>query len=823
MIIKSNMIYRKYIIMFLVFILAITFFSNTVMAAEEDYNPENNPGFGIEDDDEKPNILIRVLTWAFRFVNKLIYSALDKEAVSIDALVFNKEVDGEGSELVGLAIFKPGPVQDFIATFYNLFQYIAIAMFAPIVLWTGVYFSRAGDNVQQRSLLKDRIFRVLMSTIFLYAMPEFVTAVSIFSNSLVDLFGQVGSSFLDAANTNEIIAEYINNNSGSITETITGLMLIGTNIWLIGFYTIRNLTVCLLFIIFPVIAIFYPSDKGMVNNWWRNMLGNILAQPIQAVVLALVLALASMFKGGLSFVRGLLLVFGFASIVPMTATIKGFLGLEGHVGAAYSRAGLGGLFHTIALTSRMMRGMGRQIDEIKEGADILANAKVQEKGLEKNISTNNALSSSSRLGMVENLPNFNLSAVDNATQYTQYKDNSLENMEIQKRMAKRQIAKGVGSLATSTFTGLTGAAVGAGFGGLGGAVAFSAIGSFASKGVGSAIGGGLYGSYDWFKQSAQYQSDISNLQFELMNEDINSVRQDQMNEILNSDLDDVVKNSRIQELQAQLSNNSSITADEFNTMKHYYPNTYNKYRTMAENRYFGLDNAILNNTQFQAQERIARKTQMMWQNRGVGAFATYMANKSYTDLTPARKNPEELSMIDNAYLYQDSNASVVYTMNDQGSVDEILFVGGGNADLSAGEIVDVPVHFSSSEIEVPQYKMYEINMEAREDAKSYLAQYYPQYEEGSPEYNRVFTERERYYKQNLISNFKNRVQVTRGNIGSFNLNYKENPDYLEYLKKDAEIREKMKEYRNLQRELAKQTYQEDIKGTNYIPNLDNMQ
>ena len=110
-------------------------------------------------------------------------------------------------------------------------------------------------------------------------------------------------------------------------------------------------------------------------------------------------------------------------------------------------------------------------------------------------------------------------------------------------------------------------------------------------------------------------------------------------------------------------------------MKKSFPKTYDSYRARAENRYLGLENEKLDGTRFQSEERAAMMKQKRWEATGAGGFATFMANKSYADLTPIRKSQQELKEIDNAYLYQDKDHSVVYTQNNDGGVEEILHVG----------------------------------------------------------------------------------------------------------------------------------------------------
>ena len=93
---------KNKIILTLVFLFLLNFFVvnlyGFVYAEADDFTDHTG------DDGEKPNILIRVLTWGFRFVNKLVYNMLDNEGLSIDSLVFKKEPEEGKGEFIGLTI-----------------------------------------------------------------------------------------------------------------------------------------------------------------------------------------------------------------------------------------------------------------------------------------------------------------------------------------------------------------------------------------------------------------------------------------------------------------------------------------------------------------------------------------------------------------------------------------------------------------------------------------------------------------------------------------------------------------------------------------------
>lgn len=740
-------------------------------------------------DEEKPNILIRVLTSGFRWVTKLVYDMLDDDGLSLDALVFN-----QGTQFSGLTLFKPGEAQNFLATFYNIFMYIAMLFFVPIFFWVGTYFSKAGDSPQQKSVLKDKLMRVLLTFVFLYSMPELLTILVKVSNAFVGVFKSVGSSFLET-NTNELVGEYIKTNKGSITETFTGLMLIGVNIWIIIYYIIRDLTVCFLFMFFPLIAIWYPMDTSMIKNWWREMMGNIFAQPIQAVILTMVLALGKTL--GVSaetntLANRLYTLVAFGSIIPMTSIIKRFFNLETGIGAGKSMAGLGALTGAFMLAKSTSKGMKQQTDKIREGVDTLSENNIAQKQLDKNLSPTTGMGS-----VDKSLTNTNTATMNRINQMgvtNQSKQEMKESIHTQNRVAKKQIAQGIGGATLGTYAGI------------GSAVAMSSVGgreAMMAGGAGFALG----------RKAGDVATGVGYSGINAINEDgymDNDIRDLQIQEIMDRDgIND--KEEAIEKLNEQ-------------------PDLY---KNEAMNKYLGLDNEKLNGTEFQAKERQALMKQKRWQAKGTGKFANYMANKSYAELTPTRKSFDELKEIDNAYLYQDKEHSVVYTQNSDGQVAEILSVGAGNTNLSSP--IDTPVAFNTEQIEIPQSKMHEFNSLATSEAKEYMDTYYSEYAPQSMEYKQAFSEREKYYKQNLIEDYRNQVNLSRQNTGIPIMNLKSNDEEYIFKQKQREqtesidraMREKQKEQieklNKMREEINNRVYQEDFKTReNLNGNLDEL-
>ncbi len=418
------------------------------------------------------NILVKMIAGAFKALAMLLYNLLDSANLSIDKLVFSQ---GDGP-FSGLSLFKPGDTQNFLATFYNLFQYLALGLFMSIMLWSVKSISDTGDNPQAKSVMKDRLNRVVFTLVLLYTMPELLTLLAKVSNGFVTIFKSVGQNFGDTTGigvneSNELIKNYINSNllidDYTIIDAITSLMLVGINLWLVFFYIIRDLTVSFLFILFPIMAVFYPFSKDMVKNWWKNMLSNVLAQPIQAFVLTTVIALsnnvggiAGSTEGSSSFASSVYTLVAFGSIIPMTSIIKSFLGIETGVGAGSSRAGLSGIMGAMMLARGMGRALTGNVNTLKEGLSERTDIKTAQTQVEKNLPTENSLSSREALGRP--LPNQTANILDNIDTSTETgRTQALDALKRQERVANKKILKGVGSTAQDIGGGAFGAVAGA--------------------------------------------------------------------------------------------------------------------------------------------------------------------------------------------------------------------------------------------------------------------------------------------------------------------------------------------------------------------------
>lgn len=740
------------------------------------------------------NILIKVITGALQFIAILLHGLIP-ESLTIDNLVFNTSGDGFGV----LTLFKGGSAgQEFLATFYNVFNYIAIGMFIPLILWSGFKIVKAGESPQEKSIMKDRLTKIALTFCLLYTMPELLTLLVRVSNGFVEIFKSVGEEFLGVSNSKNLIDAFITPLSLSdltIADAISALILVGVNIWIIGFFIIRDLTVAFLFLIYPIIAIWYPFNGSMTKNWWVGMAGNILAQPIQAMVFTLVLSLAKALEGGGAwyesgpgFAYSLYIIVGFASIIPMTSLVKSFLGLESGIGAGSSRAGLGGAMAAVMMAKQMKDGIKGSVDDVREGKGIKENADILESQMEKNLPS----SSSSAEEIARPLLNPNTSTfgdiLDSSSK--QGKIEATRALGTQRRVGGMQIAKGWGSLTTGVVGSVVGASIGAGMTGSSrGAAMLGGVGYMAGSDVGGHIASTEYDSRKGLKANQELEGDLfalqSNIAHDLTRDELVSEGYD-VNLMNQNDI-------------------RSMALDKLNPESANYDMEFaSRTRDLAENKYLGLNHEKLDGTEWQAQERKAKMNAIRRSNTSASIPNQRLAQLEYARMTPSRKSPHELSQINDAHIYQDKDKSIVYRPLESGA-PEVLAVGKGNPYIS--EPINNPVTFSSDQnLGLPNDIMYDIQTRATKEARDYMTEVHPDIELNTPEYTSLYNDKVSEYKREARFSHNDNLKSMQENLNIPNINIRTSESRLKDLI-DKEKQQIVKE-----QELAVERRREEVRA-----------
>ncbi len=310
---------------------------------------------------------------------------------NIDALVYNKGanravgiLDGGGSHLESM--------RDFIMEFYLAFRYIAVILFIPMGMYIAVYFTRAGDNAQAKAKLKDKMFKLFGTIVLLTSMPSIITILFQINYAFVDVFYSIGqdvvSSPQSTVGTSEggfLIESFKQQaeDTGRIVTSVAYLIATILNVWMLFYYFIRDITMAFLFVLFPIIAIFFPYQDKIVVTWFKEMSANIFTQAIHSAILTFVVAMSLMLPS--TFANLCFIITGFAFVIPMTGVVKRFLGLEGSIGGASTMAGVGMMLGAIQMGRIAGSSIKRNAGSFMEGRRELKDLNRQENELKKNM------------------------------------------------------------------------------------------------------------------------------------------------------------------------------------------------------------------------------------------------------------------------------------------------------------------------------------------------------------------------------------------------------------------------------------------------------
>lgn len=323
------------------------------------------------------NILDTAISFFIRLFADVLYELFfDTGANSIDKIVYNQ------GGYNGLTLTKGNDLANFFFQFYLFFHYIAIVFFVPIGMWFTIAFVRAGENAQRKAEFKEKGLRLFVTFIWLTSMPQILEWLFIINNAFVNAFFIIVRDVIGNSDLlkDGLILGYMKQLAHETKTTVHAIAYIVTvfiNLWMIFYYFIRDITISFLFMIFPLIAVFYPLKKGAVMNWWKEMFSNIITQTIHALILTTVVAMAFYLKPqngqSMDFTSAMYILTAFCMVIPFTSIIKSMLGFEGSLGGAKSLAGIGAMYGAFRLGSMgiggLKQGLGRLKSGITEGID----------------------------------------------------------------------------------------------------------------------------------------------------------------------------------------------------------------------------------------------------------------------------------------------------------------------------------------------------------------------------------------------------------------------------------------------------------------------
>ena len=307
-----------------------------------------------------------------------------------DKLIFNYD----GSSLVNdmnLTILKGDTISQQIISIYRVMQVIGSMVLITVSLWITMDFIRAADNVQHKVILKDRLKKMILAIFLLNSIPVVVDVLLAINYAFTDTFKLITDDFLPSSLDygksflTETFKNLYDKAEGSEALVISVVYLIAAfiNVWLIIFYMIRDLAISFLMILAPIMISVLPYRVDLSVSWLKEMVSNIFTQSIQAVIFTIVISIVGGLTNDSDLYAQIFALVAFAMFIPFTATIKKMLGLEGNIGVANSRAGLGAAIMTVALAGKALNGMKNQAGMLHQSNEQIKDLKSERDNFEK--------------------------------------------------------------------------------------------------------------------------------------------------------------------------------------------------------------------------------------------------------------------------------------------------------------------------------------------------------------------------------------------------------------------------------------------------------
>ena len=334
--------------------------------------------------------LSTALASLIRLIGNKLSGLLNDMEVGIEALVFNVENFTQPTILSNLnvSLLRDNTLSQQLFSIYTLFVYIATVVMSVLGIWIAVDFVKTGEDPKHKAVLKDRIKKLLISIVLLTSLPVLFDELMVINQLIIDVFrlviiDTVGGNQFDGLFLSDVFKTMSEAAKDDIPLAVIYLMSVFLNAWLVIFYMIRDLAISLLFIIAPVICVLLPYRTDLVVKWFKEMASNIFTQAIQAMILAIVIMIASVLTKSEGMYDRIFALVAFCSFIPMTASVKRALGLEGEIGAAKSSAGVGAMFGAMALAGAAYKGAKGSISNIRGYNEDIKNIKAEQDLLKK--------------------------------------------------------------------------------------------------------------------------------------------------------------------------------------------------------------------------------------------------------------------------------------------------------------------------------------------------------------------------------------------------------------------------------------------------------
>lgn len=678
---------------------------------------------------EPPGTVEKMLSFLFRSFALAIQETIIKPSGRpIQTLVFNQGITASSG--TGIQLLSGNALSLFMIGVYSEIQWIAATFFVPMGLVIVLDFKRSADNAQHKAMLKDRLVKLCLTFILITSMPLLLNIIFQFNNVLVDVFNSIGTTKMKEASSfikdGTMLMDAFQKRAETNKTLLDGaLYLMSTvlNLWMLFYYMIRDLTIGFLFMLFPIVAIFYPFNKNMVTTWFKEMSSNILTQAIHAGVLCIVLGMAASFGTSPNLYQQLFVMVAFGSLIPITATIKRLVGLEGSIGAASSMAGLGSAMGAMALAGGVMKSAKGAYGNVREGASELRNLSAEKKsilnGSHGEVSSSNSMDK--ELGQVNQGNGLEVPTGD--------RDKKLQDIRARQHEASKKIFQGVSGAGVGVLGSGIMAVAGGGLGGKA-AMAGAAGGFILGESLGVKAGGVGYNNASSLGYSAiKTGKDFLNERKFNGAEDRNTILDLDGNVTGSRELVDE-ENGIYREYDKENNSMGLVAEADLAKGENERQSIRRERMLQREDERLGVNNdALKSDPEAYKNEKKARQLYDKYTSLGQHekAFRAYAKN------TITRKSPEELQKIGenkdmgDMMMYRDKNMSVAYTEkmlseeDSEGNISltpqrQVHWTGGGDASLVTPTVA--PITFNNGSKELPAEVIRDITVQAEQMASN---------------------------------------------------------------------------------------------------------
>lgn len=720
-----------------------------------------------------------------------------------DKLIFNYDGSTFNSNL-NLMILKGDKISLQLMSIYKVMQYIGSLILITISLFITFDFLKASSDSQHKVILLDRLKKLLLAIFLLNGIPIVLDVLLAINYAITDTFrlvsGEFASGSIDYGKTflTEIFKGLFDGATGSEALVLSLVYLVASviNIWLIIFYMLRDLGIAFLFILAPIMVCMLPYRWDLLVSWLKEMSSNIFTQAIQAIIFTVItiIVIGISDSGNNDLYSQIFALVGFATFIPMTATVKKLLGLEGSVGAAYSKAGLGGTIMTLGLAGKTIGGIKNQANMIKNSNERISDLKAERDSLGKyprttkasstvapllsynngnmkgrgNISSIGEMAAISSIGgglsdLGANLGMASMyggesSNIGNIDTKNLPRDRNTIQGEI--NAIRKQTAK---SVVGSTFSVLGGGAMAIGTSGLG------SLGAFAGYQVGSSVGGtagvglatGLADLTSSLSEKAQdglYGKGIRPETFSLnkgnKNWSLGNVKynMDNMKKNISDNMDLAKSDMQYSWFNTNVMSHTDEEREDLLIRKE-----------ARQDEIAGLTGDPLRETQYYDNEKDSRlQTQKLIRQGEFSKANRYRLNTSSPTYNSENiKNLENTS--DKAMLYTDQNSSVLFKQDEETGEREILATYEGNPNLSTPTMENVSFNMDGDmpidDLQRDEFREQAVNLAISKHGADSISN-------KSNEYYGASQKLIESEATNLINQHMARVQTLRKNTGS---------------------------------------------------------